>query len=248
MNVQEAVKFLREKVKEVRKLEKLSHTNQRVILWRNSIEYALEDVFGRNSLEYKHFYETRAKWSRLTKAQRQRKYHRQLTRRKIEILSIIEKHDREPPILPETPPKVFIAHEGETEQLSKLKEFLEALGIESFIAEAKASDGRSIEKQVDWTQAKADFAICLATKGKAINSKTGKYYMGLNIADELGRARQVFGNRIILLVQKGVEVHTNVKEIVHAPFTTQSMDKAFIKIAMELTDWGFIITGTKQGV
>ena len=227
MNVQEAVKFLREKVKEVRKLEKLSHTNQRVILWRNSIEYALEDVFGRNSLEYKHFYETRAKWSRLTKAQRQRKYHRQLTRRKIEILSIIEKHDREPPILPETPPKVFIAHEGETEQLS---------------------DGRSIEKQVDWTQAKADFAICLATKGKAINSKTGKYYMGLNIADELGRARQVFGNRIILLVQKGVEVHTNVKEIVHAPFTTQSMDKAFIKIAMELTDWGFIITGTKQGV
>ena len=140
-------------------------------------------------------------------------------------------------------PKAFIAHEGETEQLKKLKDFLDALGIKYFIAEAEASDGRSIEGQVDWTQAKADFAICLATKGKAINKKTGKHYMGLNVADELGRARQVFSNHIILLVQKGVEVHTNTKEIVHAPFTTQSMDIAFTKVIKELRNWGFIQVG-----
>jgi len=138
------------------------------------------------------------------------------------------------------PPKAFIAHEGETEQLNRLKDFLDTLGVGYFIAEAEASDGRSIEGQVDWTQAQADFAICLATKGKAINKKTGKHYMGLNVADELGRARGVFGNRIILLVQKGVEVHTNIREIVWAPLTTQSMDEAFIKIIKELTNWGFI--------
>jgi len=137
-------------------------------------------------------------------------------------------------------PEAFIAHEGETEHLEKLKDFLDALGIKYFIAEAEASDGRSIEGQVDWTQAKADFAVCLATKGKAINKKTGKHYMGLNVADELGRARQVFRNKIILLVQKGVEVHTNTREIVRAPFTTQSMDRAFIKITKELRNWGFI--------
>jgi predicted nucleotide-binding protein len=137
-------------------------------------------------------------------------------------------------------PKAFIAHEGETEQLNRLKDFLDTLGVGYFIAEAEASDGRSIEGQVDWTQAQADFAICLATKGKAINKKTGKHYMGLNVADELGRARGVFGNRIILLVQKGVEVHTNIREIVWAPFTTQSMDEAFIKIIKELRNWGLI--------
>jgi predicted nucleotide-binding protein len=136
--------------------------------------------------------------------------------------------------------KAFIAHEGETEQLKKLKDFLDALGIEYFIAEAEASDGRSIEGQVDWTQAQADFAICLATKGKAVNRQTGKHYMALNVADELGRARQVFRNKIILLVQKGVEVHTNTREIVYAPFTTQSMDEAFIKTIKELRNWGFI--------
>src|SRR4030042_5090693 len=104
--------------------------------------------------------------------------------------------------------KVFIAHEGETRALTILKEFLETLEIRYYIAEVKASNGRSIEKQVDWTQSKADFAICLATKGKAINKKTGRYYMGLNVAEELGRARLVFKNHIILLVQKGVEVQT----------------------------------------
>ncbi|MFC1957659.1 hypothetical protein ACFLX0_02465, partial [Chloroflexota bacterium] len=97
------------------------------------------------------------------------------------------------------PPKAFIAHEGETRSLTMIKEFLEALGIQYFIAESKASNGRSIEKQVNWTQTEADFAICLATKGKAINKKTGKHYMGLNVADELGRARLVYGNHIILL-------------------------------------------------
>lgn len=137
-------------------------------------------------------------------------------------------------------PTAFIAHEGETEQLKKLKDFLDALGIKYFIAEAEASDGRSIEGQVDWTQAKADFAICLATKGKAINKRTGKHYMGLNVADELGRARQVFRNHIILLIQKGVEVHTNTREIVCASFTTQSMDIAFTKLIKELRNWGFI--------
>lgn len=139
--------------------------------------------------------------------------------------------------------KAFVAHEGETEFLKKLRDFLDALDIEYYIAEAEASNGRSVERQVDWTQAKADFAICLATAGKAINKETGKPYMALNIADELGRARQIFKNRVILLVQEGVEVHTNTREMVYAPFNTQSMDVAFIKVAKELRNWGFIQAG-----
>lgn len=150
---------------------------------------------------------------------------------------------RKPSSIDTEPPKAFIAHEGETRALTILKEFLEALGIQYFIAESKASDGRSIEKQVDWTQSEADFAVCLATKGKAINKKTSKHYMAPNIIDELGRARQVFGNKIILLVQKGVEVHTNVREIVHETFTTTNMEKASIKITKELRNWGFIRVG-----
>lgn len=139
--------------------------------------------------------------------------------------------------------KAFVAHEGETDALGSLEGFLRALGIESIVAEAQPSGGRSIEGQVDWSQEKADFAVILATKGKAINKISGKHYMGLNVADELASARHIYGQHIILLVQKGVEVHTNKKEIVHGEFTSTNMQQAFIKIVKELRSWGFLTIG-----
>lgn len=141
------------------------------------------------------------------------------------------------------PVKAFIAHEGETQALTSLKKLLEALGIKYFIAEAEASGGKSVEKHVNWVEEQGDFAIILATKGKAVDKKTGRYYMGLNVADELGSARQIYKNHIILLVQKGVQVHTNKREIVYGEFTSTNMQEAFIKIARELRNWGFIRAG-----
>jgi hypothetical protein len=137
-------------------------------------------------------------------------------------------------------PKAFIAHEGMTGVLTRLREFLEALGIAYSIAEIEASNGRAVEKQVQWTQGKADFAIILATKGKAIDKKTGEPYMGLNVADELGRAREIFGNHIVLLLQRGVKPHTNVRGIVYEPFSPQNLEKSFIKVIRELRNWGFV--------
>lgn len=144
------------------------------------------------------------------------------------------------------PPKAFIAHEGETQALNKLKTFLDALGVTYLIAEIEPSNGRVVEGQVDWTQGQADFAIILATKGKIVNKTTGKPQMGTNVADELGRARVVFRNRIILLLETGLEAHTNVGGIVRARFMPQSMDKAFEKIVNELKNWGFIRVGKAE--
>jgi len=127
-----------------------------------------------------------------------------------------------------------------------VKDFLGALGVNYLIAEIEPSDGRVVEEQVEWTKGQADFAIILATKGKVIDKKTGKPYMGMNVADELGRAREVFKNRIILLLQKGVEPHTNISGIVFEPFTPQNMEKAFIKIAKELRNWGFTKASKKE--
>lgn len=146
------------------------------------------------------------------------------------------------------PPKAFIAHKGQTNALGKLRDFLEALGVQYLIAEIEPSDGRLVEPQVTRTFADADFAIILATKGGVIDKKKGVDYMAMNVADELGRAREIFKNRTILLLETGLEPHTNISGIVHERFTAQSMDKAFIKIARELTSWGFIRAGTKQGV
>lgn len=138
------------------------------------------------------------------------------------------------------PLKAFIAHEGMTRALQKVKDFLDALGVKYLIAEIEPSDGRVVEEQVEWTKGQAGFAIILATRGKIINKETGKPQMGLNVADELGRAREVFKNRIILLLQTGVEPHANVSGIVYESFTTQYMENVFKKIVKEIRNWGFI--------
>ena len=141
------------------------------------------------------------------------------------------------------PPKAFIAHEGETRALTKLTDFLSALKIEPLIAEKIPSDSSLVEPHVGSNIHKGDFVIILATKGKAINKKTKKPYMGLNVADELGRAREA-NKKVILLLENGVDPHTNISGIIWENFTPQSMDKAFIKIARELTNWDFITAGT----
>ena len=144
------------------------------------------------------------------------------------------------------PPKAFIAHEGETKALAKLTEFLIALKINPIIAEKMPSDSSLVEPHVGSNIHKGDFVIILATKGKAINKKTKKPYMGLNVADELGRAREA-NMKVILLLEKGVDPHTNISGIAWANFIPQSMDEAFTKIVRELTNWGFITAGTIKG-
>jgi CAP12/Pycsar effector protein, TIR domain len=242
MDKKQAIKLLKEKSKEAIDIARLPYNSDPHITWRRNIEDILESAFTVDSTEYKRV--KNLGWhAKGTRSELQRAYVRFIHRMQQEVESIIQKYERlklDTTDKEKAIPKAFIAHEGETEHLKKLKEFLEALGVNYYIAETEASNGRSIEGQVDWTQSKADFAICLATKGKAVNKKTGKYYMGLNVADELGRARQIFKNKIILLVQKGVEIHANTSEIVHASFTTQSMDSAFIKVVKELRNWGFI--------
>jgi hypothetical protein len=163
---------------------------------------------------------------------------------KVEVLSdnqcrkFINKSDAE--ILIEYIPKVFIAHGGQSKALEKLRYFLEALGLKPVVAETEPSGSRSTEGQVDKCMSDADCAIILATYGYIEDRKTGHKHPRLNVVDELGRCRKVFPNRTILLLQNHVELPSNDKGIVYERFTKQSMDKAFIKVAKELTEFGLL--------
>jgi hypothetical protein len=250
MDKKEAIAFLKQSLSEMPELAKLPYDNQEFKLWRHKVETVIKKAL--DSDDYDTFSSARPSLGHLRgmfpDSVYQDDYVKELESYNTALIAIIQKYElfgveEKHSILPEAPPKAFIAHEGETQALTSLKKFLEALGIKYFIAESEASGGKSLEKHVNWVEEQGDFAIILATKGKAIDKKTGRYYMGLNVADELGSARQIYGNHIILLVQKGVQVHTNKKEIVYGEFTSTNMQEAFIKIARELKNWGFIRVG-----
>jgi predicted nucleotide-binding protein len=114
------------------------------------------------------------------------------------------------------------------------------------VVEVKPSEGRLTEPQVDEYMKQADCAIILATFGHIVDTKTRKKYPRLNVVDELGRCRKAFPQKTILLLEKGVELPSNVSGIVYECFTKQNKENAFIKVAKELRAFG-LIRATKPG-
>ena len=141
--------------------------------------------------------------------------------------------------VPVNPPKAFIAHGGDSPILRKLKSFLEALGVEPIVVEEQPSEGRSVAENVDWYSRQADCAVILATKGD-VDSKTGGFIPRGNVLIEIGKSQEIFKDRIIYLLQAGAHFPTNVSEKVWGRFTTQCMDDAFIKVAIELHKFGLL--------
>ena len=144
------------------------------------------------------------------------------------------------------PPKAFIAHGGKSGVLNKLREFVEALGIKPIIVELSPTKGMSVDDKVNKYIKDADCGIILATKGGIIDTKgkETKQHPRLNVTDELERLRAAFPNKTILLLEKGVDLPSNISGLTHEPFVGQSMDRAFTAIARELVEFG-ILRATK---
>jgi predicted nucleotide-binding protein len=142
-----------------------------------------------------------------------------------------------------TSPKAFIAHGGKSGILDKLREYIESIGIKPIIVELSPTKGMTVDEKVNNYIMNADFGIVLATKGGIVDKsdkKREKHHPRLNVIDELARLRAVFPEKTILLVERGVDLPSNISGLTYEPFVGQSMDRAFIAIARELTAFGIL--------
>ena len=90
MGKKQAIKFLKIKLNEIPHLLKLPYDNVEYPIWRDEIEDVLEEVFGRESKEYRKFYEAH----RPFKYDPPRNdYYKLLIKRKTIIKSIINKYE-----------------------------------------------------------------------------------------------------------------------------------------------------------
>ncbi len=92
MDKREVVEFLKKKVKEIPALRKLHHTDNKILVWRDSIERKLGNTFGRNSDEFRLFDGTRNRYFHSQKFTQQT-YLRQLRKREKVLLTIIDNWD-----------------------------------------------------------------------------------------------------------------------------------------------------------
>ncbi len=245
MNKGKAIELLKQCLDEVTHLRTLSLGNQEFDLWHNKVLDILEVTFDKSSSEYERFARAlRSTHFAYTDAERQIEFNRRLGEYETALKSIIDKYELlgfevKPATMAGQPPKVFIAHGGDSPALSKLKNFLEALGVEPVVVEEQPSEGRSVAENVDWYSRQADCAVILATKGD-VDGKTGGFIPRGNVLMEIGKLQELLKDRIVYLVQAGTKLPTNISEKVRVRFSPQSMDDSFIKIAKELKKFGIL--------
>ena len=240
------LELLKDALNEVPRLRELPYGNSDYRLWRHKVEDILRAKFGVRSHEFSRFFRSVTGFPFNSADLNQKEYLRRLQEDETALKSIVWEVEvvgakAEPEA--ETPGeahKAFIAHGGKSAALNKLCSFLEALGVEPLVVEVEPSEGRLTEEQVDEYMKQADCAIILATYGHIEDVKTRKKHPRLNVVDELGRCRKVFLHRTVLLLEKGIDLPSNVSGIVHEHFTKQNMENAFIKLAKELRSFGLI--------
>jgi len=135
--------------------------------------------------------------------------------------------------------KAFIAHGSKSQALEKLCRYLTALGIQPLVIEQEPYESRSVDEQVELHLEEADCAIVLGTADDK-ELKDGKLYPRRNVHIEIGRFQERFPNRTIYLLEENATFPTNIEEKLHARFTSDCMDEALIRVAIELTAFNLI--------
>ncbi len=129
-------------------------------------------------------------------------------------------------------PKCFISHSGVTSALTKVEQFLNALGVEPLIVKDQPSSGKNIYDKVTKYLSDSDCVLILATKD---DKQKGKLrYPGGNVLHEIGLAQKTHRDKIIYLLEQGAEFPSNINAQVRERFTQANMEEAFKCIVTEM--------------
>ncbi|NQU96868.1 MAG: nucleotide-binding protein [Chloroflexi bacterium] len=135
--------------------------------------------------------------------------------------------------------RIFIAHGGRTKSREKLERFIRALGAEPVVFEEQAAMAATPSTKVDALIKGCDYGVVLVTKAGA-SVQAGKAHPRGNVTDEFARARAAVSDRWMIMVEKGVELPSNVTEFVREGFSRVSMDGALTALVRELRAHGML--------
>jgi hypothetical protein len=140
--------------------------------------------------------------------------------------------------------KVFIAHGGLPPFLKEIEAFFDAIGIEAIVAEYSANNGAILLPKIVPLITESDFALVIWSQD-GTDSK-GNYLPSPSVDGEAGIIQQKFGNRVIYLREKGVQIPTIFTGLVYEEFTRDNLAPVFKRIIIELRKWGDITLGASN--
>lgn len=138
---------------------------------------------------------------------------------------------------PHVPPKVFIAHSGETPALNRLLRFLRALGVDPQVAEWLPYSGAQVPDHVRSAYQDCRCAVVFAEATEQVGDRGQP---GRGVLIEIGLLREYFGDRIVYLREEGTDLGPMAEGFACTFFTQGSLEEAFYRIVVEFKNWGLV--------
>ena len=137
-------------------------------------------------------------------------------------------------------PKVFIAHDGDSDLRASLELECWRTMLEPIVVEEQVSHNESVDIKVDRHLQECVFAIVLARFERGIKQDKKTIPRG-NIVDEIGRIRAKLGDRYLILLEEGLELPTNLATgVVYEHFRKEHFDAAILRVLKSLRSYHLV--------
>lgn len=162
-----------------------------------------------------------------------------------QILSLPPKTELQAPQVlqaPQTPRQIFVAHGKNKKPLEQAVKILQDYGIPHSVAVEEANRGRPVSVKVADEMKKCTAGIFIFTADEKTTDAEGKevWRPSDNVVYELGAGSVLYGNKIIIFREEGVDFASDFKEIGYIPFEKNKLDAKGLELMKELQSLGII--------
>jgi hypothetical protein len=145
-------------------------------------------------------------------------------------------------VLTEPPKAIFIGHGKNKAPLQKLQRILSSFQIPHKVTIDEANLGRPIPQKVKETMLQCGSAILIFTRDEKFHDEDGNeiWRPSENVVHELGASSFAYGDRVVILKEKGLHFPTNYQSIGYIEFEIDSIDATTTDLLKELIGFGLV--------
>ena len=141
---------------------------------------------------------------------------------------------------------IFIAHGKNKKPLEQLKRILDQFKVPYKVAVEEPNLGRPIGEKVRETMQACNCAILIFTADEEFTDKEGNtiWRPSENVVYELGASGYLYGNRLVILKEDGVDFPTNFRDIGYISFSRDQLEARSMELLKELIGFDILKLST----
>lgn len=143
---------------------------------------------------------------------------------------------------PKAERKIFVGHGKNMKPVQQLEKVLQQFKIPYIVAEEEPNRGRPISVKVAELMRECSAAILVFTSDEEFKDLQGNtiWRPSENVIDERGAASILYGDRMVIFKEEGIDLPTNFRDIGYISFEKDRLNAKGLELIKELVALGFL--------